>query len=112
MKTMKSIVLALVLLVGTTMYATDPVVKNIKKVDPTNEISKMLEKPQFELEHDTKAEVTLRVNKEGELVVLDVETESTLVESFIKNRLNYKKLENNLEQGKDYTLPVVITSES
>ena len=112
MRTIKSIALALALLVGTAVYATDPVVKNIKKIDATQEIAQMLENPEFELDHDTKAQVTLRVNKEGELVVLDVETESTLVESYIKNRLNYQKLKNSLEQGKDYKLPVIITSET
>lgn len=112
MRTIKSIVLAVALLVGTAVYATNPVVKKINKIDATQEIAQMLQNPDFELPHDTKAQVTLRVNKEGELVVLDVDTESTLVESFIKNRLNYQKLENSLEQGKDYMLPVVITSET
>ncbi|MEM7185184.1 MAG: hypothetical protein AAF466_00890 [Bacteroidota bacterium] len=109
---MKSIVFALVLLVGTAVYANNTVPKKIKNLDATHEIAQMLEKPDFKLDHDTKAKVTLRVNKEGELVVLDVDTENALVESYIKGRLNYQKLENNLEQGKDYMLPVVITSES
>ena len=112
MKTIKSIALALALLVGTAVYATNPVVKKIKKNEATTEIAQMLEKPNFKLKEDTKAEVTLRINKEGELVVLDVETDNDLVESFIKSRLNYQKLENTLEQGKDYMLPVVITAES
>jgi len=112
MKTLKSVTLALALLIGTTLSATNPVVKKIKKMDATQEIAHLLEAPNFELEQDTRAEVTLRVNEEGELVVICVDTKNKLVDSYIKNRLNYHKLENTLEQGKDYKLPVVITSES
>ena len=112
MRTFKSIALALVLLVGTSLFAADSVPSKVKKAEATLEIAQLLENPDFELKKDTRAEVTLRVNNYGELVVICVHTENKLVDRYIKSRLNYQKLENTLETGKDYKLPVVITSES
>ena len=112
MKTIKSVVLALVLLVGTTLSAATilPPVEKINKEEAIAEIAQLLKNPTFELEEDTRASVILIVNSKNELVVLSVNTENSQVESYVKNRLNYKKLENPLEKGKEYKLPVIITS--
>ena len=112
MRTLKSFVLALALLVGTTVSAADPAGEKINKVDATLEIAQLLEEPDFQLKKDTKAEVTIMINDEGELVVLCVETDNKMVDRFIKSRLNYQVLEHSLEEGKKYKLPVVITAES
>jgi len=112
MRTLKSFVLALVLLVGTTVLAADPAGEKINKVDATLEIAQLLEKPDFQVKEDTKAEVTIMINDQGELVVLCVDTDNKMVERYIKSRLNYQVLENSLEEGKKYKLPVVITAES
>ena len=112
MKTIKSITLALALLIGTASFATNPIVDKVKKEQASLEIAQLLKGPLFELEVDTAASVILVVNSENELVVLSVDTEDAQVERFIKNRLNYKKLKNSLERGKEYRLPVIITSET
>ncbi|RLD23848.1 MAG: hypothetical protein DRI70_08875 [Bacteroidetes bacterium] len=112
MKTIKSITLALALLIGTASFATNPIVDKVKKEQASLEIAQLLKGPLFELEVDTAASVILVVNSENEIVVLSVDTEDAQVESFIKNRLNYKKLINSLERGKEYRLPVIITSET
>lgn len=111
MRTFKSVVLALVLLAGTTLSAaTEPSVEKTNKEEAIVEIAQLLKNPKFELQEDTRASVILMVNSENELVVLSVDTESNLVESYVKTRLNYQKLEHSLEKGKEYRLPVVITS--
>ena len=48
--------------------------------------------PNFNVEKEIVAEVTLTLNKENELVVLSVDAENTMVENYIKSRLNYKLL--------------------
>jgi hypothetical protein len=112
MKTIKSITLALVLLIGTTLAAANPIADKVNKEEVCQEIGQLLKGPLFELDEDTYASVILIVNSENELVVLSVDTEDEQVERFIKNRLNYKKLKNSLEIGKEYRLPVIITSET
>ena len=112
MKTIKSIMLALALLVGTTLFATNPDVNKVNKDKVSQEIAQLLKGPTFELDEDTAASVILMVNKNNELVVLSVDTENAQIERYIKSRLNYKKLENLLERGKEYKLPVTIISES
>ncbi len=112
MKTIKSITLALVLLVGTTLFAANPITDKVNKEEASQEIAQLLKGPLFELDVDTHASVLLIINSESELVVLSVDTENEQVERYIKNRLNYKKLKNSLEIGKEYRLPVIITSET
>ncbi len=112
MKTIKSITLALALLIGTTLTAANPIADKVNKEEVSQEIAQLLKGPLFELDVDTAASVILIVNSENELVVLSVDTEDEQVERYIKNRLNYKKLKNSLERGKQYRLPVVITSEA
>ncbi|MCZ6594659.1 MAG: hypothetical protein O6943_07080 [Bacteroidetes bacterium] len=112
MKTIKSITLALVLLVGTTLFAANPIADKVNKEEASLEIAQLLKGPLFELDVDTHASVLLIINSENELVVLSVDTENEQVERYIKNRLNYKKLKNSLEIGKEYRLPVIITSET
>ena len=111
MKTLQAFVLALALFVGTAVSATNPAGVKVNKDVATQEIAKLLEEPDFQLKQDTRAEVTLTINEDGELVVLCVETKNKMVEHFIKSRLNYQLLENSLEVGKKYRLPVVITAE-
>ncbi len=76
------------------------------------QIAKMLSDNSFSEEStNLTAEVRFTLNDEGEIVVLSVETDSDNFESFVKNRLNYKKVNiANLKEGKLYTVPVRIAS--
>ena len=106
MKTIKSITLALALLVGTTLFATNPNVDKVKNEKATQEIAQLLDAPDFDFESGTAASVTFMVNSEGELVILSVTTENRQIEDYIKDSLDHKKLENTLDIGKTYELPV------
>ena len=110
MKTIKSILVAVVLLVGTVVSATPVEVDKKKPVTVTQEISQLLENPTFVVPQDIKAFATVVVNEAGELVVLCVTTENKMVERFVKSRLNYKKLVNKLEKGREYKVPITIVS--
>jgi hypothetical protein len=57
------------------------------------------------------AQVRFTLNNEGEIVVLSVDTENKSLESFVKYKLNYKKVEvNDSKEGKMYIVPIRIIS--
>ena len=55
----------------------------------TEEIGVLLKNPKFKVTEDLVANVTFILNKDKEIVVLNVDTESEALEIYIKNRLNY-----------------------
>ncbi|MBZ0326011.1 MAG: hypothetical protein K8F54_00265 [Altibacter sp.] len=107
MKKLQAILLATVLLVGSVASAAVIPTKD-KKSATSEEIRVLLTDPTFTVEEDTSAYVTFMLNKEGEMIVLTVETEDAVVESFVKARLNYHKLSTPLEIGKEYKVPIVL----
>ncbi|MEM9362807.1 MAG: hypothetical protein AAGA43_09235 [Bacteroidota bacterium] len=72
------------------------------------QIQEMLNTNSFQLEEgEIKAEVRFTLNKDGEIVVLSVETENSFLEGFVKGRLNYQKVElANIQEGKIYKVPI------
>ncbi|PKA83740.1 hypothetical protein ATE92_1906 [Ulvibacter sp. MAR_2010_11] len=111
MKKIQAILLATVLLVGA--YASAATIPTSKMVDPTTaEIRGLLTDANFIVEVDTSAFVTFMLNREGEIVVLSVDTDNDRVASFIKARLNYHKVKAPLEKGKEYKVPVLLQAEA
>lgn len=76
------------------------------------ELTTLLGKPALgDRRHDLVAQVYFTVNRENEIVVLQVEADDVALEGYIKDRLNYKELKcKELKQGKEYVVPVRITS--
>ncbi|MBP2831760.1 hypothetical protein J8281_06120 [Aquimarina sp. U1-2] len=77
-----------------------------------DEVAKLLKNPQIDVEKsDLTASIQFTLNKKGELVVLDVDSEKDLVIDYIKSRLNYKKVvvEKVKNTNRIYTLSVTIT---
>ena len=71
------------------------------------EINKLLQGMEIEIEEDIVADVFITFNKNNEIVVLSVETESDFIGELIKSRLNYKKLNSVLDTSvKEYKLPI------
>ncbi len=57
------------------------------------------------------AQVRFTLNNEGEIVVLSVDTDNERLASFVKGRLNYKKVEvAGATEGKMFTIPIKIAS--
>ena len=111
MKKLQALFLATVLLVGS--VATAATIPTKEKVNPTTEEFKsLLSDSSFIVEADTYAYVTFMLNKEGEVVVLSVDTENEAVEYFVKARLNYHRLITPLEHGIEYKLPVLLKGEA
>ncbi|MCV6629351.1 MAG: hypothetical protein OIF50_05780 [Flavobacteriaceae bacterium] len=67
----------------------DPVKNQI-----SNQITSLLETNNLKVQGaDLLAFVHLTINAKNELVILDVRTESRQLESFVKSRLNYQKIQ-------------------
>lgn len=110
MKTIKALCLSLVFMISTLSFANRPDPKGASSEALTKEISKLLENPGFKVSTDEiYATVRFTLNNAGEIVVLSVDTEDEAIENFIKERLNYKKLncKTNFETNY-FTLPVKI----
>ncbi|MEM1338030.1 MAG: hypothetical protein AAF634_01650 [Bacteroidota bacterium] len=77
----------------------------------STQIHEMLKANTFIVQKDVTADVRFTINKEGEIVVLSVDTENEALEGYVKGRLNYQKVElQNAKEGKLYTIPVRITA--
>lgn len=62
-------------------------------------------------DHDLKesgiAQVRFTLNKDKEIVVLSIDTNDDSIAYYVKNRLNYKKVDiKEVKEGKLYTIPV------
>ena len=64
----------------------------------------------FELDKaECTAEVLFTVNTKGEVIVLMVESPNPLAESYIKGKINYKKIDHDVKkEGEIYLLPLRI----
>ena len=102
--------LATALLAGTTLFAANPIEDKVNKDGAAQEIGQLLENPNFEYEDGTSAKVTLKVNSEGVLEIISISTKNRRAVKFIQSRLDRKRLQNTLEVGKTYTLPVTFQS--
>lgn len=62
-----------------------------------------------EIEKTTKAEISFLVNEENEIVVVSVYCNSNEFNSYIKSKLNYKKIDaKGVKKGEIYIIPVTI----
>lgn len=104
-----SLAFVAVLLLSVNAFAITPN-SNVPK-PLSSQIQTMLANSGIALDKDLTGQVRFTVNQEGQIVVLSIDTESKALEGFVKNRLNYKKLNlSKIEEGKLYTVPVRITA--
>lgn len=112
-KLMLSIVLALFM---STTFATSKVVDPIVSFPKTaKELSKLLGPTQFDeelksgeaLKEELLVKVRITLNKKREIVVLQVDSVNEVMESYIKYKLNYKKIASDeLKYGVEYFFDV------
>ncbi|MCW5515977.1 hypothetical protein [Muriicola sp. Z0-33] len=104
-----SLLFAAMLLSAGTLLANADKPKNPSN-DLSAQIGELLENNSFIVDNDLTAEVKFTVNGDREIVVLSVDTDNANLESFVKSRLNYEKVElQEYREGKTYTVPVRIT---
>ncbi len=109
MKKVSLLLVAAMFLSTVAIYANAP-----KKSEPTKSLSaqigNLLEDNQFTADDkNLTASILFTVNKNNEIVVISVDTNNAGLESFVKGRLNYQKVEvTQNREGKMYTVPVRI----
>jgi len=107
----KLIVLFLGFTLSTTVLSANnnsPVVEAKKELRA--EIVKLLGNNEFPLTTAfVKAEISILLNSKNELVIISVKSENALLDSFIKRKLNYKKITVNTHRKmKIYRMPIKI----
>lgn len=108
MNTLSKSVLIAALAISSFSFANGNPSSGGKPLTISAEISQLLDKSPLYLAEAITFQVTFVVNKSGEVVITDVDTENLEVQQFIKARLNYKKLEAATKVGQRYFLPVTI----
>lgn len=106
----------IVLFFGLTLSTTVLFANNDKPVDTAKnelrvQIIKLLEKNKFQLfeKEFVKAEVSLLLNNEGQIIILSVKSKNTLLDNYVKRELNYKKVKAvALRKMKVYRMPLKI----
>lgn len=76
-----------------------------------NEISVLLKNPGFELQQDqTKANIEFTLNNKGEIVILTVDADKEEIAGFVKNRLNYQRVDagKNISQNQVFKLKLTV----
>ncbi|SIQ38638.1 hypothetical protein [Maribacter ulvicola] len=109
MRKLSLVVVAVMLLATGNVFAND-----VKGENPTKNLSKQISEMLMENEFSAKdddltAQVRFTLNADGEIVVLSVNSKFARMESFVKSKLNYQKVNlTNIKEGKIYTIPVRI----
>jgi len=110
MKTLKMLVLIVAITFSSAISASTNSIENAEPGTITATISELLKNPKVQFDKDMSAMVEVTINKNNELVVLSVGTQDKAFESFIKNRLNYKKVSKEvIGNQKNFKIPVTIT---
>lgn len=114
MKKISIFLLAIAFSVATSVSAnnTDPVKETKTAPKISHQLGKLLSDPYFSIENEIEAEVRFMLNKNNEIVVLSVDSDSKLVERYIKARLNYNKIVvGDEEKSNEYKVMVKIQEE-
>ncbi|MDE3741874.1 hypothetical protein [Maribacter polysaccharolyticus] len=107
MRKLSLVFVAAMLLMTGSSFANNPVNENPVKQLST-QIGELLDSEALPAEFvDLTAQVRFTLNKKGEIVVLSVDSDHQKLETFVKSRLNYKKVEvGEFKEGALYTVPV------
>lgn len=106
----KLVALVIVLLMSVSSFANEknPTSKEVKK-EIRAKIVNLLGKADFSFKNEIKTTVDVLINKNGEIVVLNVECVNPEVCAYVKRKLNYKKVVSKLDKRvKIYKLPLRI----
>jgi hypothetical protein len=88
----------------TSLFASEKI--NKANTDIREQIVQLLDDAKFELKEDYKMYLTFTFNSNGEIVVLNVTSSNKEIKDFIRNNINYKKLENPGIINETYTMPI------
>ncbi|MBG6130465.1 hypothetical protein IWQ47_001452 [Aquimarina sp. EL_43] len=90
-----TILFAVFVLGSTQIFASNNPINSEQQL--RKQIATLLESPEIKLDkQQLKANIEFTLNGEGEIVVLTVDSEDLNVKSFVKSRLNYKKVDSKI----------------
>lgn len=69
---------------------------------------KLLDDAKFEIKENYKTHFTFTFNSDGEIVVLDVNSNRKDIKEYIRKNINKKKLENPGVKNQKYTMPIIV----
>lgn len=111
MRNLKSII-AILLFSFTITFSANASEKDPSKVttELRSEIVNILgNKIPLEVDSSSSAEVSFMINNKNELVVISVDSNLTLFNVFVKEKLNYKKIATKgIQKGEIYKMPIKI----
>jgi hypothetical protein len=116
MRNLKSIIAIIAISLATTFSANATEKEPTKKAKTTKnlrtELVSMLGKTiQLELKEDTSARISFMVNNENEVIIVSVDSKISEFNSFVKRKLNYKKIKSKgVKKGEIYRIPVRINA--
>lgn len=102
-------VLALALVIGTSsLFAANG--NDLKEPNKKmrSEIISLLQAPILNIEVETIVTITFTFSSEGEVVILNVDSRNKDILNYVRENLNYKKIESSGEQNKLYTMPLKV----
>lgn len=104
---MKKLFLLLAITVSTSIFANNSRPADVVKSEIRTEIIKLLGNANFNVESNLTADVEFMINNKGEVIVLTVDTKNSDVETYVKNKLNYKLITNKfIVKGQTYKMPL------
>ena len=118
MKNLRSIIAILAISLSTVFaaHAND----NDNELDVTKKVTKELRtelvqilgsKIPLQLNATTKAEVSFMITEKNEVLVVSVDSKNKAFDSYVKNKLNYKKIKvAGVKKGEVYRVPVKINA--
>lgn len=88
----KLVLFVFVTMVTFTAFATE---ENPTKQEIRSSIVKLLGNIDFKMEDNLETSVDFLINKKGEIVILEVKSNSPIITNYVKTKLNYKKVFSN-----------------
>lgn len=109
---MKKLVLVLVAVLSmTTAVASNEKPSDKAKRQLRAKIVKLLGKADFSFSEEITAQVNFLVNKKGEIIVLSVNSANANVDSYVKRKLNYRRINPTVNGTVQmYKMPIRIVS--
>ncbi|SNR17744.1 hypothetical protein [Tenacibaculum jejuense] len=106
----KLVTLIVVTLINFSAFAnTEKPTRKTVKADLRTEIVKLLGKADFDYTRNISTNIEFTINNKGEIIVLTVDTDDINVNSYVKNKLNYKVVTSEAKViGQTYKMPLTI----
>lgn len=111
MRNLKSIIAIIAISIATifSATATEKEPSKITKKLRTEIVSLLGDKIPLDVKNSSQAAISFIINNKNELVVISVDSQLSEFSSFVKNKLNYKKVHTKgLKKGEVYKVPVQI----